>query len=712
MSFLNPLYLFGLFALAVPIIIHLINLRKPERMPFSTIAFFEQLQKSTIKKIKIKQYLLLALRLLAIAFLVLGLSRPFLKPGSISPGKGKGPILFGILVDNSPGMVQIDEKGPYVEQAKQFISEIINDANGTDRFIIFNTNGELLNDNVLSKTTAKKVVNKIKVFNKGDFTGKRLKRLYSDLTKAGYDRVVLYWISDGQETLISNAIKNSFFKSEAKKDSEPVPLRFIKIGHKANGNVAITHLGLSRSILSRGKPAEITATVKNFSTEPVFNNFVSLEINNKISGQYQLQLTPGQSQKFTFEVPAGDQSYVTGAIVLDGDPYKFDNTRYFSIKMPVRQNVLLVSPEKVPGDKSNHGFLLQALKAGEQTNSQIKMDQVTIDQLGSQSWQSSDVIILNGLTDIPDYLQQELRNYVQKGHGLIIIPSEKADISNYNKLLSVFNAGRFTGFRGTYGAFQKVASFANLVEGHPILNGIFKTKKDEKIRVSLPNLFYYWIYKPDGNTGSATVLKSNLNDPLLAEQKFGNGVVVISAIGMNPGWSTFSANALFAPVTYRMVLFASSSESGGLQNFILGKNFEWKLPYQVSSIDIKLNGETVKPDINTINDGLKLSYNAEEWSPGLAVINDGNKKSDFAVNQDIMESNFATLTNKDLENKLKSSLFNTKVIDISRMSSEESNREIRSAGFGTEIWNWFLWAGLFFLIMETIVAKNYGSESI
>ncbi len=163
---------------------------------------------------------------------------------------------------------------------------------------------------------------------------------------------------------------------------------------------------------------------------------------------------------------------------------------------------------------------------------------------------------------------------------------------------------------------------------------------------------------------------------------------------------------------YRMVLFASSSESGGLQNFILGKPFETKLPYQVRSVEMKLNNETVKPIINTVNDGLKISYSAEEWSPGLLVIQEENKNSVVAVNQNIMESNFATLTNKELDKLVKSDLISTKVIDVGRMSSQEINQEIRSAGFGTEIWNWFIWAGLFCLILETVVAKSYRTETV
>ena len=80
MNFLNPLFLLGLLAVAVPVIIHLINLQRPQKVAFSTLSFFNELRKSTIRRIRIKQYLLLALRTLAIFFLALALARPFLPP--------------------------------------------------------------------------------------------------------------------------------------------------------------------------------------------------------------------------------------------------------------------------------------------------------------------------------------------------------------------------------------------------------------------------------------------------------------------------------------------------------------------------------------------------------------------------------------------------------------------------------------------------------
>ncbi|HXG39208.1 MAG TPA: BatA domain-containing protein, partial [Bacteroidota bacterium] len=76
MTFLNPLVLLGLLAAAIPILLHLFNLRKLRTIEFSTLTFLKELQKSKIRRIKIRQWLLLLLRTLLVILLVMAFARP------------------------------------------------------------------------------------------------------------------------------------------------------------------------------------------------------------------------------------------------------------------------------------------------------------------------------------------------------------------------------------------------------------------------------------------------------------------------------------------------------------------------------------------------------------------------------------------------------------------------------------------------------------
>lgn len=118
MIFLNPAVLFGLLTATIPVLIHFFNLRKLKRIEFSTLVFLKELQKNKIRKIKLKQWLLLALRVFLILFLVTAFARPTLKGTAIGGTTSAAKTTAVFILDNTPSMSIVDVKGSYFNQAK------------------------------------------------------------------------------------------------------------------------------------------------------------------------------------------------------------------------------------------------------------------------------------------------------------------------------------------------------------------------------------------------------------------------------------------------------------------------------------------------------------------------------------------------------------------------------------------------------------------
>src|SRR6185436_14676123 len=76
MGFLNPLLLFGLAAVSVPIIIHLLNRRKFQRIVWAATRFIQTSVEKNQKRMRLEDMILLALRCLLLALLALALARP------------------------------------------------------------------------------------------------------------------------------------------------------------------------------------------------------------------------------------------------------------------------------------------------------------------------------------------------------------------------------------------------------------------------------------------------------------------------------------------------------------------------------------------------------------------------------------------------------------------------------------------------------------
>src|SRR5437899_1859908 len=122
--FTNPWMLAGLTALAVPVVIHLLLKRRMRRLRFSTIQFFQKHDEQSSRRRKLRNWLLLSLRLLIVALLVLSFARPFL-PQNQSAGAGQQQHQVVFVLDRSASMLASDSDGERWAQARGRMQKII-----------------------------------------------------------------------------------------------------------------------------------------------------------------------------------------------------------------------------------------------------------------------------------------------------------------------------------------------------------------------------------------------------------------------------------------------------------------------------------------------------------------------------------------------------------------------------------------------------------
>src|SRR6187200_648804 len=103
MSFLQPWLLAALPLVALPIIIHLINQRRFQTIPWAAMMFLLAAQRMARGYSRLRQWLIMLFRVLAVAGLVLAISRPLASGwlGLVAGGKADTTI---VLLDRSPSM--------------------------------------------------------------------------------------------------------------------------------------------------------------------------------------------------------------------------------------------------------------------------------------------------------------------------------------------------------------------------------------------------------------------------------------------------------------------------------------------------------------------------------------------------------------------------------------------------------------------------------
>ena len=209
MNFINPLVLFGLLAASIPVILHLLNLRKLKRIEFSSLRFLKELQKTKIRRLRLKQIILLILRTLLIIFAVIAFARPTVE--STIPGMGSSAKTSAIiLVDNSYSMDVSDEGGNRFNQAKEAAKLIIGNLQEGDEVTVLALADE--SDYIIPKFS-REFANSIELINQmklniqpGDITEKL--RLAASLMENSLNvNKEVFIISDRQKNLFDDSAK-------------------------------------------------------------------------------------------------------------------------------------------------------------------------------------------------------------------------------------------------------------------------------------------------------------------------------------------------------------------------------------------------------------------------------------------------------------------------------------------------------------------------
>src|SRR4249920_2497270 len=257
--FLYPLFLFGLFAASLPILIHLLNRRKLKRIRFPAVRFILLSQKRISRSYRLRHWLLLALRTLAVVFLALLLANPIFQTGA-GLFAGGGPVSLVLILDNSLSMTWSGD-GNGFKQAKEAASLLIGGLNDGDRAAVIPTN--ISAKEVFRLKDQKDVLLK-------EITGVEIADGTANLPTALSKAYELLNQPAGQKEIrvITDMALTGWdqFSVATLKQADPsIPLKVIRIGRKQQPlNGAVKEIRLGGQGVGVNLPLQIEATVANF----------------------------------------------------------------------------------------------------------------------------------------------------------------------------------------------------------------------------------------------------------------------------------------------------------------------------------------------------------------------------------------------------------------------------------------------------------------
>ncbi|MGA7836530.1 MAG: BatA domain-containing protein [Ignavibacteriaceae bacterium] len=696
MLFLNPAVLLGLFAASIPVLIHMLNLRKLRRIDFSTLAFLKELQKNKIRKIKLKQWLLLALRILIILFLVMAFARPTIKGIAIGGTSSAAKTTAVFVLDDTYSMSVVDAKGSLLNQAKSEILELLKQIQEGDDVALV-----LVSDNSKKeiKTTGnlsdfEKRVGDVTVSSSSGMIHNAIVKAAKILDESKNFNKEIYILSDFQTGRLSG---NESLSDLGQILNNKVRIYTIDYSGKEVFNLGIDQFKSENQIFEKGKPVNFNVTLTNYSNQQVKNAVVSLYLNGERSSQQSVTIGPGNSKIISIQAVPKSTGFIDAIAEIEDDDILQDNKRYLNFYIPDKIPVIIFSD-----DQQDTKYLKLALTAGDD-KSLIEITEKNLGQLSSIDLNQFDVVLIVGADKITGI--DRLKNYINTGGSLFLMPGENTYGENFNNLLQNLNLPGVSGIFGKNNSTDNSVTFDKTEFNHPIFADIFSNR--DKKKIESPDFYHFFKISTQGKGNNIISLMDGSS--FLSEYRIGEGKVLLMNTAPLLSWSNLPLKGIFVPLINKSVFYLASKERQN-DDYIAGMPVTISLAKQTSA-QIKIENPEKREEYITLNKELRnnfIGYDKTNVAGNYKIFSGKNLIDEISVNTDPKESVTKYLSDSDFEDYLNKIDFKGNHIIIKK--DQNPADIIMQSRFGSELWKYFILVALILALIEMAVARNAKKE--
>ena len=595
MLFKNPNLLWLLFLLIIPILVHLLQLRKWKTQYFTNVKLLQQLQIQSQKSSKLKKWLLLTSRLLFLIFVILAFAQPFF-PSKINQTSTNQLVL---ILDNSHSMAAKTSQGVLFKKA---IEAIIDGVDQNTIFDLYCINEQFQNKSI---SLIKQELLRLDYYPKAFRLENILNQIALKKTELPKDIVV---ITDGLNKLpdLSKFSKNNW----------NIKYYIPKIQQKQNVSIDSVFLtNTSEQFLNIGIKFSVFGLIDNQIPIAIYNN-----------NQLKSKLSKNIKHKEVLYVDLPKEDF-HGYIEIEDNALAYDNRYYFTTKNNKKINILSV------GSQEKQVFLKKIFNSSEANLTLV--NQFSTNILST----NFDVIILNEVESWSQEINVSLQSFVDNGGSLIIIPHQNTNISNLQSLTQNFGI-TWKPFKSQEQLVQKV------IFDHPLFKGVFK---EQVTNFAYPKVEGSYEIK----TNLPTIMAYANGNPFLVSNYNSQGSLYVFSAPLHEPLSNIKQTPLIVPTLYNMV--TQKNNLGHQTAWLLQENPVF-LNIDLSKnqlVNLENGSEKVIPIQQALRKKLKLTLTETPINPGnFSVVQDQNTVDEISLNVPRSESDISQqiwLNNKSIE---------------------------------------------------------------
>ncbi|MFA5417731.1 MAG: BatA domain-containing protein [Bacteroidales bacterium] len=526
MYFQHHEFLFGLFALLIPLVIHLFNFRRHKKVYFSQVKLLKQITIETRKQRNLLHIIVLLLRMLVLLFLVLAIAKPvFESPETreVTPSGEKT-----IYIDNSFSMMSEGNQGRLFNNAIGDALILVNGSPQDARFIVNDNDQYGLFNKALSRDEAADKLGEIQITPVvRSLSEVLLSGTKSETTNNGSRQMLIF--SDFQ--------KNTADLQNIPADSN-INYLFFPLQNIRYNNLVVDSLWFAEPMLIPGRKSTCLIRLKNNASTDYEKIPVILIINRQQKAVAGVDLKAHSSIDISMSYTPESAGWKYGEVKIEDYPITFDDQLFFAVKVVPHLNILAIS---------NNGSS-PALRQLFGSDSLFLLHQESAQHINYNRFNQYNLIILNSLNEITSGLTTQLVHYMEQGGHVVVISGGNLSEAG---LLQQTQSGRIA----------VIDTSKTRVSGIKITSPLFKNSIGRIPKnADLPIVLQHSRYIFPVQSGVESLVSLLNGDDLLARKNIGKGQLYILSSGLDRSYGNLSSNLLFVPIMAGIASLSGSPE--------------------------------------------------------------------------------------------------------------------------------------------------------
>ena len=665
MSFLYPNILWCLFALAIPIIIHLFNFRRHKIVYFSNTATLKTIEQENAKTKKLKYIIALIMRMLFIAGLVFAFAYPYNPEQKLKTDDADN--LVAVYIDNSMSMQSQSSEISLIEDARASARKIVSNISPSQRFVLLTNSRQPDNEYPMNQDEMLMSIDAMQTESSPMSFNNLYENLQMIMKRNGFKSASLFMYSDFQDNMMNmdGLVADSAIQLVA------MPLK-----SDYQQNIYIDTVWLSSPVLQSGLANEVNARIVNESAKDVNGLPVYLEIAGSSVAFTTVDIPANGKNDIAMQFVLNESGEKNATVSINDYPITFDDIYNFVLN--VRPIIKIVELSAGAGD-----LAIQTLFENDSLFEYHTISPYRIDQ---QSLSDCQMVIIDGDANLNETMWQTIIDFANDGGSVIVFPSEGSEHSNVSEFSN------------------DTLSISTIASHHEFFSDIFVNIPNN---ADLPKVFKHVQIDKKRFSNSLMLISLQNGTSFFTLSKIGRGNVFCFASQLGKDWTNFADNALFVPIMYKIAMLGGQmsqlSYTLGVDKDIMINDLTAFSEGDVRIRDAQGNFEMI-PMVDMRNNRALIRLYDELPGAGFYTINKGDEVIETtAWNDSRKESKMKFSDREEVDKILKDNGLN--VLAVMKADEIHSNDVMEMMVRRSMLWKSFILLSLISLLIEILVLR-------